>query len=196
MNTELMASSYNKILLGQCLLVVCCVFYLIWWSMSYRPGVQVNKAGGVNGMLLLVTAVSGVVGILFTVNGLRAIPRYKTPMNNMVIIIGGIAAYIVLMLLTSTVFHRVVTTELLLIVGWVVLELCTINILNGAGTLSLRLFTVMLIVLAAAFIVSMILYVMYYRMADMKAFYAAMVPLATEGFSMLILVIMMIGSRP
>ena len=35
----------------------------------------------------------------------------------------------------------------------------------------------------------MILYVAYYRMEEMKAFYAAMVPLVTEGLSMIILII-------
>jgi hypothetical protein len=36
----------------------------------------------------------------------------------------------------------------------------------------------------AAVVVSMILYVLYYRMEEMKAFYAAMVPLITEATSM------------
>lgn len=45
-------------------------------------------------------------------------------------------------------------------------------------------FVIACVIIAAAFMISMILYVLYYRMEPMKAFYAAMVPLITEGISM------------
>ena len=45
----------------------------------------------------------------------------------------------------------------------------------------------MCIVIAVAFLVSIILYVAYYRMEAMKAFYAAMVPLITEAGAMAVL---------
>ena len=50
---------------------------------------------------------------------------------------------------------------------------------------------VLSLLLAAGFAVSMILYVAYYRMEEMKAFYAAMIPLVTEGVSMGILVVLL-----
>ena len=56
------------------------------------------------------------------------------------------------------------------------------------GVLSDGQFLCMCLVIAAAFIISMILYVAYYKMEEMKAFYAAMVPLVTEGLSMAVLV--------
>ena len=42
-------------------------------------------------------------------------------------------------------------------------------------------------VIAVAFLISIVLYVAYYRMDEMKAFYAAMVPLITEAVAMGIL---------
>ena len=59
-----------------------------------------------------------------------------------------------------------------------------ISSLDGAGKLSDTRFFILLAVIAAAVVVSMILYVLYYRMEEMKAFYAAMVPLITEAISM------------
>ena len=38
--------------------------------------------------------------------------------------------------------------------------------------------------ITAAFLISIVLYVAYYRMEEMMAFYAAMVPLVTEGLAM------------
>ena len=63
-------------------------------------------------------------------------------------------------------------------------------ILNADGKLSDARFWIMIVVLAAAFLISMILYVLYYRMEPMKAFYAAMVPLITEGVSMVVLLVL------
>jgi len=76
-----------------------------------------------------------------------------------------------------------VTSELLLIVAWTMLELWAIVVLNGGGSLSDVRLTILAVVLAAAFIVSIILYVAYYRMEEIRAFYAAMIPLiAAEMF--------------
>ena len=41
--------------------------------------------------------------------------------------------------------------------------------------------------IGAAFAVSMVLYVAYYRMEAVKAFYAAMIPLLTEAAAMAVL---------
>jgi hypothetical protein len=109
-------------------------------------------------------------------------------MNPAMIIIAGIIAYIALLLITKLIFHRVVTAELLLITAWTTLELSVINTLNAAGGLSDTRFCIMIAVILAAFIISMILYVAYYRMEEMKAFYAAMVPLVTEAAAMTILI--------
>ena len=51
---------------GQLLLIACCVFYLIWWYRGFRPNVEADRIGGLNGCLLLITAVLGIAGILFS----------------------------------------------------------------------------------------------------------------------------------
>lgn len=84
------------------------------------------------------------------------------------------------------------TTELFLITGWTMLEVAVVNKLNAAENISLTEMLVMLAVIVVAFLISMILYVAYYRMDEMKAFYAAMVPLVTEGATMVLLVGMML----
>lgn len=186
-----MNSEVWKITGGQILLIICCIFYLIWWSISYRPGVEVNRLSGLRGILLFITALSGLAGVAFSVYGVNEVTAVRpAKMNGGLIVLFGIAAYIILLFITRLVFKRPVTTELLLISGWVVLELTVINSLNSAGILSDAKFRILLFVIAAAFLISMILYVLYYRMEPMRAFYAAMVPLITEGVSMLVLVLM------
>ncbi len=181
----------RRILTGQTLLVLCCVFYLIWWYRGYRPGAVSGRVSGINGILLLITAILGVAGLTFS---LMQVPVITSPkISPMVIVIAGIVSYFAFLLITRYGFHRIVTTELILIVGWTVLEMTVINRLSAAGMLSVRGFAVMCIVIAAAFLISIVLYVAYYRMEEMKAFYAAMVPLITEASAMAVLIGMMIA---
>ncbi len=175
----------RRIILGQVLLILCCIFYLIWWYRGYRPGITVSRIGGVNGVLFLATAVLGIAGLLCSITKIPA--QTEPTINPNLIVIGGIAAYFVLLLITRVVFQRVVTTELFLIVGWAMLEMTVINRLHAAGYVTDQGFMAMCMVIAAAFIISMVLYVAYYRMDEMKAFYAAMVPLMTEAVSMAVL---------
>ncbi len=177
----------RQIITGQILLIVCCIFYMIWWYRGFRPNVEADRLGGINGCLLLITAVLGVAGIFFS---LLPTPetvgvRYK----QMYIIIGGIATYIILMMITRHVFDRIVTSELFLIVGWTMLELSLLNRLSGSGLLSGTRLVIVYVSVVLAFIISMILYVAYYRMEDMVAFYSAMVPLVTEAVSMAVLIV-------
>ena len=176
----------RRIILGQILLTLCCIVYLVWWYRGFRPGVHASRISGMNGFLLMITAVLGISGITFS---LLPVPQVTAPkLGTFVILAGGIAAYILLGLITKIAFQRIVTTELILIVGWAVLELTLINRLNGAGALPDGRFLFMCAVIAAAFIISLVLYVAYYRMEEMKAFYAAMIPLMTEAVSMAVLV--------
>ena len=169
-------------------MVLCCLVYLIWWYRGFRPGTNVNRIGGVNGLLLLITAGLGIAGIVMC---LMPIPMStKMKVDPTIIALGGIVAYIALLLITKLCFQRVVTTELLLIVGWAVLEAVVITRLEAAGLLGGNSFITMCIVIAAAVVISMVLYVAYYRMEEMKAFYAAMVPLITEAVSMVVLLAM------
>ena len=176
----------RRIITGQILLIICCVFYLIWWYRGYRPGVSVSQTGGLNGVLLFITMVFGISGVIFS---LMPVPKILEPKIPPTVIIGaGIGAYIALLLVTKLIFHRIVTAELFLIVAWTTLEVMTVNRLCAGGFLSDSGFTLLCAVIMTAFLVSMFLYLAYYRMEEMKAFYAAMIPLATEAAAMAVLV--------
>ncbi len=182
----------QKIGMGQILLILCCICYLVWWYRGFRPDVKVRRTGGINGVLLLVTAVLGISGVVLSLSPVLEMTAAK--LNPVYIAVGGILGYLLLLWITRVVFGRVVTSELLLIVGWTVLEVVVINRLNAAQMLSDPSFFAMGIVIAAAFAISMVLYVAYYRMEEWHAFYTAMVPLLTEAATMTALVILLYRS--
>ena len=183
----------RRILTGQIFLILCCIFYLIWWYRGYRPGAAADRAGGINGILLLITAAFGVAGISFSLMHIAAVKEPE--ISPTAIVVAGIVSYFGLLLITRCLFHRIVTTELILIVIWTTLEVTVINRLNAAGALSDKGFVIMCFVIAAAFLISMVLYAAYYRMEEMKAFYAAMVPLVTEAVSMGVLAGMLLTAN-
>ncbi|MBB5183745.1 hypothetical protein [Catenisphaera adipataccumulans] len=182
-------SGAHQIVFGQILLIVCCIFYLIWWSVSYRPGETVSRIGGARGILLLITAASGVIGALVNMNGIRLAPAAAEHWNGTVINIAGLASYFILLLITYAGFKRPVTTELVLITGWTVLQLQTINALNAYGVLSEYSFGRLIVVIAAASILSLVLYILYYRMKPWPAYYLAMVPLISEAAAMAVTIL-------
>ena len=187
----------KHIVTGQVLLIMCCMVYTIWWYRGFRPKKHVSRVGGINGVLLMVTVVLGIAGIIFSLipeNRNLADRSVQIPqkMNTMHIIFAGIVGYLILLLVTQYFLKREVTTELILIVGWITLEVAVINRLNAEGFLPDNRFFGMCIVLAIAFVISIILYVMYYRMDDTKAFYSAMIPLITEAVSMGVLIAMIV----
>ncbi|MCR5789034.1 MAG: hypothetical protein K6G83_04020 [Lachnospiraceae bacterium] len=183
----------NRIISGQILLIICCLFYIAWWYRGFRPGVSVSRTGGINGLLLLLTALTGIAGIVLSIRGISATAEHRV--EPIVIVLAGVGAYILLLFVTKGVFHRIVTSELFLIVGWTMLEIIAVDSLSAASILTDTGFLVMCAVIAVAFVTSMVLYVAYYRMEDMKAFYAAMIPLVTEAVTMVILVGVILTGR-
>ena len=172
----------KQIITGQVFLILCCAVYLVWWYRGFRPGVHVSRAGGINGILLLITAVLGFVGIVFSLMPVKEIR--KPLIGQGMIVICGIAAYVILLVLTRVFFNRIVTTELFLIVGWTMLETIVADRLYAIGSLSSKSFSAITVIIAIAFLIGIVLYVAYYRMEEMRAFYAAMVPLVVDAAAM------------
>ena len=172
---------------GQILLIFCFLFYLIWWYRGFRPGVSVIRVRGLNGLILAITALTGIAGVALSLTG--DVPT-TLKISHTAILSTGIVAYIVLLLVTRFLLDRVVTSELLLIVAWTMLEVWVANCLDGAGRLPGARFGIMIAVLALACLGSMVCYVLYYRIEEKAAFYTAMAPLIAGIVSMVVLLLM------
>jgi hypothetical protein len=73
--------------------------------------------------------------------------------------------------------HRQITLELLLIDGWVILELSLINLLYGTEKLSFAGAVIFIVILAAAVIAVMYFYMAYYNLEKEAAFIDGTIPL-------------------
>ena len=162
----------GRILAGNLGFAACCIVYLIWWSVAFRPGYTAPMA--LKGTLFLITAVLGIAALALIIQGCA---QADPPVGFRYIIAAGAAAYIILLLLTNMLMHRQVTTELLLIVFWACMEICALGTLCGEGVFGGGAFAALAAVTLAAAAAGMLCYLKYYDLDPVPAFYDGMVPL-------------------
>ena len=176
-----MSEGISHIAMGQALLALCCVLYIVWWGACYRPGSEFAPASGWHGIMLFIMMIAGLGGVYLSADGVHSLPA--GPIGKCEIVAAALGSYIVLLLFTKLSLHRPVTAELLLIVAWAGMESAVILALYSSGAISHTLLIALAVLLLAGGIVSLILYVMYYHLEPMTGYYAGMVPLAIDGLS-------------
>ena len=154
---------------------IAIVFYIMWW-ISSKGATSVDDSG----VLVFVTLILGVVAIITTVTGINNLPCSEGGFPVRRIVIGAIAVFIITFLVTQTVFNRMMTTELPLIILWTALELSIIAALSNSN----RLGTVPVISLAAVTIIAttagLICYLLHYRLDESFRFRNGLIPLIAD----------------
>ncbi len=160
---------------GDILMVGCCIFYLLWWILAFKPTGAIT--GLKSGWLLIPAAVLGVAGASLLILGSLGAETVRSLFTPKAVLAAGVVSYVVLLLVTWFGFHRQVTTELVLIVGWTALYFLECNAMYGLEMLS-RTGTIVLLVLAViAAAVSMVCYVLYYGLDVRTGYVDGMIPL-------------------
>lgn len=177
----------KQLMRGNAAFFVCCVFYLLWWILAFRPTQPVK---GIRSGWLLIPAflfgLTGAVKIFHTVLRAPAVPGALTPGK---IWIAAAAVYGILAFLTWAWCKRPVTTELFLIVGWTGLIFSEIHLLTGLGVLIRKEGLVYALLTLLVFLISMVTYLLYYKLDARAGFVDGMIPLLLVGVMMGILTI-------
>ena len=165
----------KQIITGNIFLIICCVFYLVWWTIAFKPEGAIK--GMKSGWLLMPAVLFGVLSIILLVGAFR-IPEGTDPLfSNLLVAIAGVVIYAVSFVITYFFFHRIVTTELLLIVGWTVLAVCESNTLSANGVILKGAAWIMIIVSLIVGTISLICYMRYYSLDAQKGWICGMIPL-------------------
>ncbi len=178
-----------QIFTGNLLLLICSLFYLAWWVVSYRPN---SSGGSAGGFYITVAFITGLAAIVLMSGGISSLSPDSKGLPVSFILMGIVALFLVLLLITAIVFHRIVTSELIIIHIWAALELSAIAVLYerfGTGR------TVTLITLIGiAIVASLICYVLHYRLDNTASYYNGMVPLTVDAFVMTIFLVVLVLS--
>ena len=188
---------FQKIVQGQISLIVCCLLYIVWWVIAFHPhATRMNKIQG-NIPLLFVWVTAG-LGLDYASGGLYAIcqdgmgtlvmsPIVASIATSMVVVllIAGVFVYALMLFGSVKILKRKLTSELLFLTLWAVLELIIVEVVEIAqtGMTTISMFpSVMVIAIASC--VGLGCYLVYYKLAPWPAFYLAMVPLAVNALAM------------
>ncbi len=182
MDTE---TAFKQMLWGNRLLVICCVFYLLWWILAFKP------SGAVKGMrlgwLLIPAFVFGLAAVYLILRGASSIQSARTFFPGMALLIGTIAVYFILLTVTALGLKRQVTTELLLIVGWAALVFAEVNALYGIGRFSGATAACFFVIAGVCAVVSLICYVLFYSLDSKAGYIDGMIPLLLAAVVMIVL---------
>jgi len=166
------------IVIGELLLVVCSLCYLVWWTITFRPSVRISPGGG---LFLAGAVLGGLGGLVLLALGIAALlPKASSPALAATIV-GGVLVGALLLYVTSSVAHRPVTTELPLIVVWATVQLATGITLRTAGVLRAPAASAWIVATAVATLVGLACYLIFYRLDPITAYWIGMVPLAVDG---------------
>ena len=172
----------KQILMGNALFVLCCVFYIALWLLAFKPSGAIT--GMKTGWLLIPASLSGLLGVVTILLGITAKIRGTLLFRGWYLLCGGIALFIILLTVTALLLKRPVTTELVLIVGWGMLALAEINALFGLGFFSRRLSAGFIIIISVSVFISLICYVLYYRLDKNAGYIDGMIPLLLTALTM------------
>ncbi|WP_091412374.1 hypothetical protein [Friedmanniella luteola] len=166
------------IVVGEVLLVVCSLSYLVWWTLTFRPSVRTPPGGG---LFLAGAVLSGVGGLVLLAAGIAALLPKASWTALGATIAGGVMVGALLLYVTSSVAHRPLTTELPLIVVWTTMQLAAGITLQTAGVLTSSTASTWMVATAVAALVGLVCYLIFYRLDPIPAYWIGMVPLVVDG---------------
>lgn len=186
-------ASARHLLEGDLLLILCCAFYLAWWLLAFKP---VGAVKGLrSGWLLLPAFAAGIMAVVHILRGIGGADVRRVLIPDSWVLWGGVAAYVLLLALTWVFWKRTVTTELFLIVGWAMLALFEINALYGSGVLQHGPALAFVTAVAAAALISLVCYMLYYRLDSRAGYLDGTAPLLLAALVMVGLSIALIRAN-
>lgn len=162
---------------GAIFIVLCTVFYLIWWIAAFSPGEEGWLQRTNVNLWLIPSTIFGILGIIVSIVGLQGKKTNPEIISTLFICIGGLVLYFALLAFTWFVLKRSITTELFLLTGWLTLTFCMVNAAYGYTLILHKTAIILLSVAVIAFIIGMICYLLYYAVSPSLSFILGMIPL-------------------
>lgn len=166
----------KQLLAGNGALILCAAFYLAWWVLAFKPEGAVK--GLKSGWLLLPAVAFGVLALVLICEGISLAPDGAELFPPLSVAGAGAFLYILLLVATGLLMKRPVTAELFLIVGWATLAVCEAGALLALGGCGRPLAFALVAAHVLMFIISLVCYLLYYKLDEVKGWYDGMVPLA------------------
>lgn len=184
----------KELLYGNRSMIACIFCYLAWWIITFKP--PAPKGSLIGNVFLIGAFIFGLGGVFIIIHAITRmslvsvvnlfIPMWTIPA-------AGIVSYVLLLVITSKLLHRQVTSELFIIIGWTVLELCFVSTMYRCGITGKEALIGLFAGIILVSILSIICYLLYYNLEYVKGYYDGMIPLVLVGI--MVVVINLVGWR-
>ena len=164
---------------GNLFMFATIVFYIAWWTVSFRPNGDGNTAGA--GFFIAVAFFAGVAAIAILFTGINSLSQAGKGFPMTYILVGAAVSYIILLAVTKIAFQRAVTSELLLITVWAALEWSAIAVLQGSGRFSIGQVLTIEVLVALATGAGIVCYILHYRLDEISRFWNGVIPLIVDA---------------
>jgi hypothetical protein len=178
-----------EIFFGNMLMLVTSVFYMTWWTVSFRPNNNGKTTGA--GFFLAVAIFTGVTGIVIMSLGIYSLSAAGNGFPVMYILLGAVACFVILLAITKIAFRRAVTSELLLITIWAALECSAIAALQGGGRFGSAQVLTCMILVALATGIGIGCYILHYRLNEPARFWNGLIPIITDAVVMIVFLVVL-----
>ena len=168
---------------GILMFAACSGCYLVWWGVAFYPERHVPL--WLSGILLVATAACGIIAVNWMAQGIFQAEKVRAGIPVGWILAGGVIGYVVLLEISNNMFHRMVTTELFLIVGWAVLNLIVVDTLYASGLFSDGVSSLFVVLTLIVVVASLYCYMIYYDLEKWKGYIDGFLPLVMVGIAML-----------
>lgn len=178
----------KALLFGNRSMIACVICYLSWWIITFKPPAPKNSPAG--NVFLMGAFLFGIGGIFVISHGiLRMVDRQVVNpfIPTWMIPVAGIGVYAILLFITSSLLHRQVTSELFIIIGWTVLETCLVCTMFKYGIVRKEQLIALMFGIIVVMVLSIICYLLYYKLEYVKGYYDGMAPLVLTGIMMVII---------
>ena len=166
----------RQIFYGNLVMCAAIAFYIVWWVLS--KGCTINSGAD---MLIVVILLLGMAAILTIAVGINTLTHVGNGIPILYFPAGAVLAFIILLLITTIGFHRMVTSELLLITVWTSIETAAIMALKSSGRFGTGSIAVLVIFTFFAFATGVVCYILHYRLDEPMRFWNGLIPLVTDG---------------
>ena len=160
-------------------MALCALLYLAWWYVYFRPGLNPGRLLKVAGVVCILGAAATGIGAVCVI--VTAVALLPTVVPGAAIIAGAAVLYAAALFVTAKLLARPVTTELLLIVAWLALEVSVANAFAATGAFSGLAIGGLLVATGAAAAASLACYNAYYHLKDWPSFIDGCGPLIAVG---------------
>ena len=170
-----------QVFTGNLLLLCCVLFYLAWWVVTFRP----HSSGGSGGALYIAIAfITGIAAIALLSSGISSLSQDSKGLPIRFVLVGVAVLFVAALFVTTIGFHRIVTSELMIIFIWAALQLSAVVVLYGTGRFGPGRAATLFALIGIATAASLVCYVLYYRLGAVAGYQVGMAPLSMAAVVM------------